>query len=543
MKKIFRIPVSLLLGALCAALPLSVDAQSAAPYQFSTNGIAGCNQTSAAASSVGAFSASGSYVPVADSAVELNTGYLVYLACSLNPLMSALSGSATAGLAATTLTAYTTGNNGNPQFSVNINNEINALGKTTVVNVLQGGALSTVNPAFQSAVQTAVAQNYYSSTQQPSAALACPYTGDLTALENGQAFSWAGLGDLTYYPSCNALGAYQLSNNLVNGYVANAIQNNLTQLQWGRGTYPITATDQYGNVNVVTPGAIVLNQAEQALQAGFTKTQDATGIGQMVGALFAGLGAEALTSAQGLAGIAQSQAGQPPYLQQVSSAASQGAATSFTNAAITELNGILTTATNYANTLSTIDNTFVGAINSLENTENQCWNHIVSDVCVASTTAMTAGIETCKDASGDSLTIATSTQFSATVIDSQIVPAATIAEQNYQSAQTSLATINQLIAGVTSASPQAALQQLDQLTASNSFTTPADVSNAQQESAAVTQQMTTLVTVTVPNDWEGIDSTGAQSIPWGGNPNDPSTGWCNYNNPQTLSAWEQHWKQ
>jgi hypothetical protein len=50
----------------------------------SNDGILSCNQTAAYGQSVGAFSARASvYVPVSDSAVTLNTGYLVYVACQL----------------------------------------------------------------------------------------------------------------------------------------------------------------------------------------------------------------------------------------------------------------------------------------------------------------------------------------------------------------------------------------------------------------------------------------------------------------------------
>ena len=93
MKKILHI---LLKGGLLIVVagilaPLAVNAQTAPAStatraQFSSDGITGCNQTSAAASSVGAFVASGTYVPVSDAAVELNTGYIVYLDCSLRPL-------------------------------------------------------------------------------------------------------------------------------------------------------------------------------------------------------------------------------------------------------------------------------------------------------------------------------------------------------------------------------------------------------------------------------------------------------------------------
>lgn len=323
MRKLSHILVTLVTAGLLlssVAMPLLANAQTASstqPYQFQSDGIAGCNQTSAAASSVGAFTASGTYVPVADAAVELNTGYLVYLFCSLNPLVSALSQSATAGLVKKALVTYNSGNNGAPQFSVNINSENLNVGNNTVLAAVPN-MMNAINSALKTNVQNGIVQTYYNATQQPNNVLTCPYTGDLNALLNGTTFSWAGLQALQN-PACNPLGAYQLSNDLLNGYVANAVQNNMTQLQWGRGTYPVTD----GNGNVVTPGALVLSQVTQALGAGFQKTESAVAIGQMVNALFAGIGTQAISSAQGLAGITQATGNQPSYIDQVAAAASR----------------------------------------------------------------------------------------------------------------------------------------------------------------------------------------------------------------------------
>jgi hypothetical protein len=572
------IPAALILMLSCILMPFSADAQAATantaatPYQYQSDGIGGCNRTSAAASSVGAFSASGSYVPVADAAVELNTGYLVYLACSLNPLVSALSGSATAGLTKKVLTTYNSGNNGGPQFSVNINTENLNVGNKTVLAVVPG-MMNAVNPALKSTVQTGVVQTYYSATQQPYSVLTCPYTGDLNALLNGSSFSWSGLQALEN-PACNPLGAYQLSNDLVNSYVANAVQNNMTQLQWGQGTYPVTDA----NGNVVTPGALVLNQVAQALGSGFQKTESAVAIGQMVSALFAGIGTQAISSAQGLAGITQASGGQPSYIDQVASAASQGVNGAIVNAAITTLNGVLTSVTNYLNALDTIAQTYIQTIHSLQSTENQCWSNIIQNVCVAGSIQTNNGVETCTQVPGAptvtttttnvgqggsqtqttstpaptvTLKIATSTAFSNAVIQSGTSPTIVTQSQSIaaqiQSAQSSLAAVNQLIAGVTNTSSadaqSLALQQLDQLTASNSFPSPSAMANVAQQSTSITEAMQQLVNTTVQN-WEGLDNnTGAQDISWDGTVSANTVGWCNYNDPKTIVEWEGVWKQ
>src|SRR5258708_29502499 len=69
------------------AFPAAVFAQ--ANGGFSQQGIFGCNRNAAALSgSVGAFSATGgTYVPVADYTVELNTGTLVYQQCVLRGIV------------------------------------------------------------------------------------------------------------------------------------------------------------------------------------------------------------------------------------------------------------------------------------------------------------------------------------------------------------------------------------------------------------------------------------------------------------------------
>ena len=542
MKKLPRILAIGILSLGSVLVPLIANAQAATavpPAAFQSDGVFGCNQTSAAASSVGAFSASGSYVPVSDAAVELNTGYIVYLDCSLRPLVSALSQSATAALVKKILTAFNTGSNGNPQFSVNINSENLTVANKAILADLNGGVLNTLNPTLKSPVQSAIVNAYSSATQNPNAVLTCPYTGDLNALLTGQTFSWAGLAALEN-PACSALSAYQLASDEVYGDIANAVQNNMTQLQWGQGVYPVVDA----NGNVVTPAAVVLNQADQALQAGLLKTENASDIGQMVGALFAGIGAQAISSAQGLAGITQSTGGLPSYIDQVAAAASQGVVGAATNAAIATINGVLGTATQYLSALQTIANTLLSAINSLKSTEAQCWANIVHDVCTAAPVGQADGSEKCQDPQGDTLKIATSTAFSDAVIQSQITPLANQVGPQIQTAQNNITTINQIAQSITNTTSQdgqtLALEQLDQIVASNGFPSQSSVNSTVQQASSIGTSMQGLVNQTVSN-WQGIDTNGSQTLAWDGSVS-PGVGWCNYNSPATLQSWEGVWK-
>jgi hypothetical protein len=359
------------------------------------------------------------------------------------------------------------------------------------------------------------------------------------------------------------MGATVLANDLENSRIGNAVQDNLTQLQWGRGVYPKTATDAQGNVNVVTPGAIVLDQAEQALQSGLLKTENANDIGQMVNALFAGIGAQAISSAQGLAGISQSSNGQPAYIDQVVAAASAGVKNSVVNTALTVLKSVITMLTNYKSSLTAIANTLIQTMQSLRATESQCWATIIQDVCVPGSTTYVNGSLTCTAATVApivvnpsaptpppapivTLKIATSSAFSNAVIQSQITPLATQTASGIASTQGSLTAVNALIAGVTNTTSQdaqsLAIRQLDQLTASNAFPKPQDIQTAQQQASGIATTMQTLVNTTVQN-WQGVDSNGQPTLPWDGTVNATTVGWCDYNNIPTLLAWQTLWKQ
>jgi hypothetical protein len=562
MKKIAHI---LLLTAvsLAVALPIIASAQtlpdpaasSTAP-QFASNGIYGCNKTGAAASSVAAFSASGAYVPVSDAAVELNTGYLVYLACSLRPLVSALSQSATAGLVDKITKSFTQGNNGNPQFSQNINNEQTQLLLNSAQQTIPIIA-NAVSPNFKSAIQSSIAQSAMANINNPTGALACPYTSTQI-----NANVWTGVASIGV-PTCDVLITDGLAYDQMSAAGANSVSNYMTEAGWGSGALPITTTDANGNVNVVTPGAVVLNQAEQALQAGFTKTENANDIGQMVTSLFAGIGAQALSSAQGLVGLTQSSNGSPSYLDQVAAAASQNVATNAINTAITVLNGVLTTVTNYLNSLNAIGNTLKSVIDTLRGDEADCWTNIINKVCVGGAVSYSTGKPTCIEAhlsgtatstSPVTLHVATSTpyDFAQTVINTDIASLATQTVSNINSVQSMINEINTLIAGVTNTTSQAAqnaaLQQLDQLTASNSFPSPTDIANAQQQATSISSTMNTLLS-TVTANWTGTNGSATDAYgnpipePWDGTVTANTVGWCDTNDAGTLLAWESLWKK
>ncbi|HTR18540.1 MAG TPA: hypothetical protein VMH91_00985 [Candidatus Paceibacterota bacterium] len=515
-------------------------------------GVFSCNQNGANAMSVGALGATGGvYVPVADATVELNTGTLVYKECVLREVVDAQRMAATAGFTQQATNQIQTGRNGAPLYTQKPNQEKVSADDQIVQDDLQNnGTLNTVTPAFKAKVAQAIAQGYVRATRQSNSQFTCTIPDDVTTVLNGQAAN--ALGDLAALqnPACNPYGATILANDEVMGDIAAGNVLIDQELLWGNGYYPVTT----GGLNpltqqIVTPSSNVYGSYSQVLGSAFNQLQNANDIGQMVGALFAGISTQVLSgTGGGLTGLTQPIGTQPSYLQQAVNQASQNLQQQVSNAALANLNAALQVEQSYFNIMSSIAGTLTGAISQLRGAENTCYQQIAQALCPSGVSAS----GTCTDTNGAQLRVATSTQFSQPVISSQIAALASTTAQNLVVSQQALTLINQLIHNVsgTSADSQAvAIQQLNVLIANNELHTPANLTTAQTQQQSVQNAMTTLVQNT-PELWAGSDPLNSSStnIPWNGsvgatlNASSPGVGWCNFQNQTTLSAWEQKWR-
>jgi hypothetical protein len=539
------------------------DASSSLNTSFSTVGVFGCNQTGSYSMSVGALSAvGGAFVPVNDAAVTLNTGYLVYDQCVLRGIVDRMRENGTATLVNSIVNTYNTGRNGQPQFSQNIPIEQTTVMSQSVGQSLQNGTLSTVNPAFQAAVKGAIAQGYYAALNTPNAEFTCSYSGDMSSVLNGNPSGsvWDAL-TAEMNPACNPYWAYTLANTQVMATAQSKVNDMMTQLQWYNGNYPVMGTDANGNPIVLTPGSVVGANAIQALQSGYTQLQNANDIDQMVGALFAGITSQVMSSSQGLVGLTQPTGGQASYLSQVVAQSAQGLRNSAINAGL----GILTSQqqieTQILNLAQGILNKIAGISQSLQAQENACWTTVIKNVCATAlsstdtctatagscTTDPTTGQTTCP--TGNTLKVATSTyQFAQGAINSLLTPYQQVHQQIASSSQTSLSQIGSLITQLTNTSSYTAqltaLQGLDALVAAGTVLhKPQDVQNEQSASNTLvgqnggTGQLDQNLTDTA-TAWTSGTPTG-QAFSGTGN----STGWCNVNSPTTIAVWQAMWKQ
>jgi hypothetical protein len=514
--------------ALIFLAPLIASAQ--ADGGFSRQGIFGCSRNAAALSgSVGAFSATGGvYVPVADYTVELNTGTLVYLECVLRGIVDRESESANSADINKRVQFITAGNNGNAYFLTQPSKEyLNASDQRELASLKDETLVGAMDPKFAANVQRAAAQSYMQETRNRESALDCPSDPNASDLDTILAMR---------NPACYDIGAYNIYTNLIRSDVAQCLQYVKDELNWGRGFYAVVQGDICDGGTIQTPSVYVEEEGLQAVTSGFRRVESANNVDQMVGALYAGLGTQALTGSGGfLTGLTTAIGNSPSYLSQMTAESSAGLRNAAANAALQVLASARAVEAQYNQVVSNMANSLTSSIGQLRSAENQCWglieyNTTTLHVCTAAPVG-----NSCTDAAGNTLKIATSTQFSQAVIDAQITPAANQVVTNVQKSQAALTLIDQLIGGVTNTTSldaqRLALVQLDQLVSQGKLHVQADVTAVQQQQSAVSDSMTQLVTQT-KTLWADSATLDVNS----------GSGWCNVNSQSVIDFWDSKWR-
>ena len=506
-----------------------IEGSASALYQFKNEGIFGCNQVAGANASAGTMAAIGGvYVPVNDAAVTLNTGIIVYKECVLRPLQDRLRESAVSALLKKQTVGIETGREGNKQYVVNRNDEREQQADRAIVATLSDEKiLAKLNPAFKDTVRSSIARGYRAG-REPESQLECTYKGNVEEVLKGKIPAGGGgvpnvLNALTVLtdPACNPMGTYAMVARIANDRITQAVKDWEITVAEGRGFYAKTddATDPLAE-KILTPASVVQESYQQILGSSVRQLESANDIGQMIGALFAGVTTQALTDSRGLAGLSQSFGGQPSYLDQVARESSQGVIGAAVNAALQILRASREVETRYLAAMNAVASTLTQTISQLRSAEKACWALIVPKA------------QEYAQQNGFQIQVATSTAFSQQVIGAQISPLAQAALTNIQNSQKALALIDQLIAGVTNtksvSAQRLALQQLDNLVAQKQLHSQSDAVNAEKQREDIAAAMETL----------RCDAITA----WGDSP-DPSVGWCNVKNSDIPRLWAERWKK
>lgn len=543
------------------------------PVMASAEGIASCDAGQYGGSPGTTAAIGGVYVPVSDAGVTLNSGVLVYKECVLRGIVNSHRQVMTAATVRQGTLAFQNGRTqvdeeGNevslPLYPENFRKDAQDAEAQEVVNLKKNGAFENINPAFRQQVERAALTSYARATRQPYADLRCDYKDLEKALNNekekrAEYDLWEAL-EAFQNPACSPVGALQLASAHISNAAATGRSEMIMRLNWSGGTYDVSTRDAAGNLIVQTPGRFVAAAQEQLLTSGLRQTEMATDINQMVSALFTGMGAQILQSG-GLAALAQSNAGQPSYLDQVVSTAQRGASTATNNAGIAVIKSMRAIEQAYGDVMRAILALFTDSATGMRAAERQCWANIVSKVCsgpVSSSNTCTSvadacttdaeGVQTCP--SGVTLQIATSTRYSDLAIS--LLPGRNNAQTVAANVDTSSSTIrffDQLIATLSTSesgtAQQQALNQLDALIRSNQVHTKNDITTAQTAQTDLSQQVRTF-TDAIAAAWSGTSGAGtAGAISWNGTYPPAATadiaGWCNFNDAATIQRWITKW--
>lgn len=525
----------LLLFLVAFLAPTVSSAQSS--QGFSRQGIFGCNRNNAALSgSVGAFSATGGvYVPVADYTVELNTGTLVYQQCVLRGIVDREAESVASGIIQKIEQYIDKGRDGGRLYAIDRRAEKVETGNERALPVMN--LLNSTQDATSKATggkMTQVIARRYLLDQHPITRDQCPYKKNLIDCWEGRDPSKE-CEDAQINTRCIPQWAlYERKNDLYDE-VAAAEQDQQDCLNWGRGFYCKDHLDANGQRIIETPSSVVAELNNQAVTSGLRKIENANDVDQMVGALYAGLGAQVLTGTGGLSGLTKAIGNQPSYLSQLTAESSAGLRSAAANAALQILAGARQVESQYNSVVTSMANTLTGAIGQIRSVENQCWSLIAYNTTALHVCTDAPTGSTCKDAAGNNIRIATSTAFSQPLIDTQIKPLATQVVANVQKSQQALALIDQLIAGVANTgsadAQRLALVQLDQMVSQGKLHVSADVTAAQGQKTAITDSMSTLVDST-KKFWADNTTLNVST----------GSGWCNVQQQGVIDAWDQRWR-
>lgn len=475
-------------------------------------GVFGCTGRGATVSNVGLTAIQGGiYVPVNDSAVTLNTGYLVYKECVLDAVVKRAAENATAQTATQGIRSISTGRNGEPQFSTNRSDESYNENVLILAQIVDENNTSVICPAFKNTVKSAVVRSFAVAHNRPNQSFTCsaPSSGSV----------WQRLEALQQ-PQNNSYGAYLA---ISSQYGAVSSYNELDQrqrLQRNHGFYDqLDISGDPLRARIVSPGYVISQTFQQMLGSGFRQLENANEIDQIVSNLWSGIGAQILGGSGGIPGLMQASGGTPSYLSRMNAETAQGVRDQAINAAIAVLNGALSAERLYKSAKEAIANAIINAIGRLRAAETQCWALIVPKVQEKAA------------ADGASLTIATSTDASQGIISGQIAPIASSTSNDIRSSEnalealTAIATI--LVSSTNATAQQQALLQLEALLTAGRIHTQQDAQAAVSQRDSVLSALNVLVEDTI-TAWG--DST------------DPNIGWCNVNNEAVIERWYTAWR-
>ncbi len=504
-----------------------------------------CNTNSQATASAGSTGPlGGPYVPVADYAVELNTGLLVYKECVLRNIINQKRKALTSDLDRSYITRFNSGRTDptdrsvkTPFFSQEFGIEMRNLSHATRLKQLEGDLLKPLANTVREAVKRAIAAGYTENFSL-SESLKCSYDdGDLENAYRGRpADFWQALSALTDEPVCNIYGATRYSEAELDNMIAFDVMKDTLKLTWGQGVYPVERIDENGFRITETPGQIVLQNGIMHIQSGYEQEKTADDIGELINQLYAGVSTQVVTegtpgtntggtfTAGGFGGLSAITMGANSYMQQVVTRTGGDYVQTSANAVIAGLQLALQTEQNYRGIMDSILTFLAGKKTEIRNKEASCYTKVKQALCTSESITATQCVA---QNGGGTLSFTNSPVFSNSVIaSSRITEFESPVNANRNSSNDNITRITAWIGDV-AANPSPANQtaisgQLAALPPKNST----HITNANNQKSTI-QDTVNLNVSSAMRRWE--EDTNA------------AVAWCNTSLSDVLAKWSSCW--
>ncbi|MFM2414712.1 MAG: hypothetical protein RI911_405 [Candidatus Parcubacteria bacterium] len=355
-----------------------------AAYEFVRNGIYGCKGIGEVGP-VGLQHAQGTFVPVSEEAIALNTFILVNKFCVLDGLNIRQREALVAGLTRAGLRQINEGRQGRSKYEGNWKQLMRReIPDAVMEKMLEHESMNKICGPFKENVKRSLVQAYVNATRKQDAAFTCNYPG--TEEEQRKALSgdlesvgWSGWR-ATLDAGNNEFDAFLSLRDIADATIRDEQERYQTELNWGNGFHSDKECRQVAVGNgefeeqceVVTPGKVIADMTSFLSQTGHRQTEQADSIDELLGSFITNLQTEVLSSFSGLQGTTNNTSG-ASYLDRAVDDAFGRARGETTNVGKDALSKALATETEYnaiiKTTLALIDST----ISALAEREDKCF--------------------------------------------------------------------------------------------------------------------------------------------------------------------------
>jgi hypothetical protein len=216
------------------------------------------------------------------------------------------------------------GFNGSPTFITDLGQYLKDVSDQVADDFIYGSSLNGACDAFELDVRATLEIIYHQGFEDQ---ITCTLPSSLASGGDvGSAMGgWDDWARMTTQLQNNQYGALYLANNELSAQQAAAEQNAREEADWGRGYLALKSCVGVGDAKTcttVTPGTVIADQLAKALNLGQDSLVNADEITDVVNALLAQLGQQAITGVNGLLGLGQASASSgsgSSYLDQLQS--------------------------------------------------------------------------------------------------------------------------------------------------------------------------------------------------------------------------------